>query len=353
MATAEYDARWLLAELKCLNCQPPWYSYPDPNSYGTIDPIFQRDGIVCLAYRAARRTALSRSHRKGQAQLRRNLQALDNTPFKHKEEVVMKISDNIGPELRQRILAWVDLPVPNPRKRPRAHDESMSPRTRSSEAVTSTLSSREHDSADTSQIHRSPSITETNADSSQRIPICVDTSAQKASLEHSFSTTPVSKAKETLPDQLYRILEKSYSYEQETFVAHIGMSYKNSDICQLTLNIHSGHVESCANTLFGVRLETTNGLRYINSGNAQILPSTWATISGCRARAIAPFFGQLLDTAIRESPTYQEDVMALCSDHTRAVSMVISQDANDAGVLILHTNLYTCVNIWDQLHSVE
>ncbi|KAI0418462.1 hypothetical protein F5X98DRAFT_338122 [Xylaria grammica] len=344
---ADRDAEWLFAELERYNRRPPWYLESDPDDYGAIDPIFQGDSLICLAYRGARRRARGQARFYGQAALRVKIQELNGAPSKHKEAVVRKLLDIISPELRLSVETWAGHPYR--KKRPR--DEVMSPpRTRSPEATAATTSPLVPNFPNTPQIRRSLGTVEHTAPTSRHISTRAATSPPKAGAEHSFSITAISKAKAILPDELFRNLEKSYSYEHETFVAHIGMSYKNSDNCEITLRIHSGAVERCAETLFGIRLKTINGLRYITLDNTQILPITKAVISGCKISAITPYFGQPLDAAIRESPTYNEDTMALFSDQTRAVSLVVSQDVNDAGLLILHTNPFGCVHIWDQLY---
>ncbi|KAI1357632.1 hypothetical protein F5Y08DRAFT_346519 [Xylaria arbuscula] len=346
----ESDAKWLLDELERYPRRPPWYSEPEPDNYGIIDPIFKRDDLFHLVYRAARRRARGATRFNGQAKLRRNIEKLNSAPSEHKEAVVTNLLDTISPERRHEVQLWQNEKGRRKKKRP-AHscDEFVSPpRTPSLETAATRTSQAIDDTPNTPLVHQSPGATDNSF--TMQASICVGTSRQTNDPEHSFSTTLVAKAKAVLHGPLFRVLERSYSHEHETFVAHIGMSYENADNCQLNLEINSGKVESYAETLFDTHLETRDGLRYITLGNTRILPNPKATISGCKTSAIASCFGQLLDSAVRESPLYKEDTTALFSDHTRAVSMVVSQNANDAGLLVLHTNLLTCVDIWARLY---
>ncbi|RWA05049.1 hypothetical protein EKO27_g10049 [Xylaria grammica] len=107
---ADRDAEWLFAELERYNRRPPWYLESDPDDYGAIDPIFQGDSLICLAYRGARRRARGQARFYGQAALRVKIQELNGAPSKHKEAVVRKLLDIISPELRLSVETWVGHP---------------------------------------------------------------------------------------------------------------------------------------------------------------------------------------------------------------------------------------------------
>ncbi|KAI1158986.1 hypothetical protein F5B18DRAFT_638747 [Nemania serpens] len=351
MDTAEIDVDWLLNELNRYNRRPPWLNETEPDGFGPIDPIFLRDSVVCLAYRSAKRRALGSTRFDGQAKLRRKVQELDGAPLDYKEAIVMKLSDIISPELRQEVTSWAD--KPQRKKRTRTRSESMSLQPSSSEIPTITHMTG-------TPTHESPYMQPTLGtpapgaeDVSPSVPQSSSSAHTQTNLSrHSFSTSTMSKARAVLSDDLFHALSTTYSKEQQTWVACIGVSYSNEDDCQITLDIHSRNIERFAERLFGVQLETDSGLRYIIRGNTQILPSPKAMIQGCKLDVIPLFFGPLLDQAVRESPIYAKDRMEL-SEYTRAVSMLVSHDANDVGVLVVHTNPCMCVKIWDMLYTAQ
>ncbi|KAI1159280.1 hypothetical protein F5B18DRAFT_637474 [Nemania serpens] len=371
MDTAEIDVDWLLNELNRYNRRPPWLNETEPDGFGPIDPIFLRDSVVCLAYRSAKRRALGSTRFDGQAKLRRKVQELDGATPDDKEAIVMKLSDIISPELRQEVMSWADKPQRKKRQctsyipcfRTHSHSshcpgtrtrsESMSLQPPSSEipTITHVTGTPTHESPYMQPTLGTPAPSADNG--SPSVPRSSSSAhAQTSRSRHSFSTSTMSKARAVLSDDLFHALSTTYSKEQQAWVACIGVSYSNEDDCQITLDIHSRNIERFAERLFGVQLETDGGLRYIIRGNTQILPSPKAMIQGCKLDVIPPFFGPLLDEAVRESPIYAKDRMEL-SEYTRAVSMLVSHDANDVGVLVVHTNPCICAKIWDMLYIAQ
>ncbi|KAI0399060.1 hypothetical protein F4802DRAFT_591141 [Xylaria palmicola] len=370
MATGEDDTHWLIHEIERYTRRPPWLNEPD--FFDPIDPIFQRDAVIYLAYRGAKRRAFSSTRFDGQALLRKRIQELDNATSTTKEALVMELSKLINAETRNTVTSWTG---PNKKKRLRTHSKSTSPPptgvgvTISDSSYIQSLSIRDttHSKStspsstgvgaavDNSSRLRSLNTRDSDAVPGSSIPVKNTTQfaipaeeTQRNSRQHSFSTVSISEAKAILPDQLFQALKKSYSVEQEKFVAYMGMSYRNADDCELTITVGSGNIERFAETLFDLRLQTNDNLRYIYSGNSQITPGTTATICGCIIDVLQPFFGQLINNAIRESPRYMKDIMEQ-ANYTQAVSMEVSHDITDVGVLVIHLNLFQCVNIWNIL----
>ncbi|KAI1302945.1 hypothetical protein F5Y03DRAFT_360439 [Xylaria venustula] len=110
--------------------------------------------------------------------------------------------------------------------------------------------------------------------------------------QQSFPTTHIARAKEILPNHLFRALEVSYCPEQDDFVAHIGMTFENNDSCLLTLGIQSGSLTSIMETWFGIDVEINNKTRLIRlPGGIGVEPRPTATIKGLDLDAVELLFG--------------------------------------------------------------
>ncbi|KAI1358875.1 hypothetical protein F5Y08DRAFT_103504 [Xylaria arbuscula] len=339
MATEE-DTRWLIDELERYNRRPPWFNESDDFD---PDPIFKGDAVVYLAYRGAKRRALGSTRFDGQASLRKKVQELDNASSSFKEALVTRLSKIISPELRQEVASWAEKP-----SRKKRRNKSMSPLSTDAASSThdpsSTLETPEHQpphNAAESRLAIAPPRPATET-TQVLMPIAID---EQRPPQHSFSTTSVSKAQSILPDHLLRALDNQYSIEQETFLAPVGLSYDNSDTSLLTLTILSDHVERIATTIFGVEFQAVDGGRYISHGISDIEPHT---ITRCPISAVGPFLGEQLNHAVLASPTFAKDRFERPNE-TRAVSIRISQNRSDVGVLLIKTNLFWCVNIWNIL----
>ncbi|KAK5637550.1 hypothetical protein RRF57_013265 [Xylaria bambusicola] len=342
MATEE-DTRWLIDELERYNRRPPWFSEPD--FFDPVDPVFKGDDVVYLAYRGAKRRALGSTRFDGQANLRKKVQELDNASSIYKREVVTRLSNLISPELRKEVASWAEKP-----SRKKRRNKSMSPP--STEAASST--NDPPSTLETPDSYQPPyNATESRLTiapprpAKQTTPVFMPITIEKEQhpSQHSFSTTYVSKAQNILPDHLLRVLDNRYSIEQETFLAPIGMSYENADTSLLTLTILSEHIERIAKMIFNVQFQTIDGARYISHDTSDIEPHT---ITRCPISAVAPFLGETLNQAVLASPTFAKDSFERPNE-TRAVSIRISQNRSDVGVLLIKTNLFSCVNIWNTL----
>ncbi|KAI0156752.1 hypothetical protein GGR52DRAFT_583044 [Hypoxylon sp. FL1284] len=130
------------------------------------------------------------------------------------------------------------------------------------------------------------------------------------------------------------------------FVAAISMIFPRAPYtdkfgCQMALSILENKVESLAQEFFDVRLETTEGLRYVLlPGGAKVLPNPSFTLQGCRFEAISRIFGSQITDAIKASPAYQDDIKQVrrC---TQSVSMVVSHLAYEGAVV------YTSLGLWE------
>ncbi|KAI0968973.1 hypothetical protein F4678DRAFT_440552 [Xylaria arbuscula] len=173
---------------------------------------------------------------------------------------------------------------------------------------------------------------------------------QKISTEQSFSTTPnISRAKEILPNHLFRALEISFCPKQDEFVAHIGMSFENNDSCLLTLGIQSGSLKRLMETWFGIHVEMENKTRLMRLlGGIGIQPRPTATIKGFEFEAIEPCFGQQLGYGIQTSPLYKWDKMMVMR-YTKAVGIKVSGDICEGASLVLELGLAPAVRIWKAL----
>ena len=143
--------------------------------------------------------------------------------------------------------------------------------------------------------------------------------------------------------------------KQNTLVAAIAMSFPDARltmnvVCQMALEITADKIQHYALVLFGVRLETTAGLRYICIGGAQALPGPKLTLRGCKVDIIRDTFGPEVSRAIQDSPIYQDDVVINCRDCTNSVSMLISHQADEGGVILLSLGLWHGTPIMRKLY---
>ncbi|KAK5632418.1 hypothetical protein RRF57_008132 [Xylaria bambusicola] len=358
---SEDDICWLFNELERYHRRPPWFNEPDP--FDPVDPIFQRDTVVYLAYRGAKRRAIGSTRFMGQANLRQKIDELDNATPSYKEAVVSKISEMITVDLRDEVISWADERGRKKRQLcvlfhlPLFTDVDLGPRNMSatpsvpSDGVATTMTS-------TNDSPRVPSRNAMAASLTIMSPPIHPTQVPTPTLEearhnprrHSFDRLSMSKAEIILPDHLFGALDKLYSTEQETFSVRVGMEYQNADDGTLSLGISSDHIDPIAETLFGIHLLSSKKNRYYRIGKASIAPGL---VQDCAIDSILGFFGELLTGAIQASAIFELDRVNKSST-TQAVALQISHDhVNDPGILILHIGLCSFVNIWKTLSPVK
>ena len=167
-----------------------------------------------------------------------------------------------------------------------------------------------------------------------------------------FVNASLAVATHLLPRDLSNAVKRHpHPKNENTLVAAIGMSFPNNVECQMALEITPDKVQHYARSLFGVRLETAAGLRYICIGGAQVLPAPQFTLRGCKADIIPDTFGPEVSDAIQFSPTYQDDVVKNLRDCTHSVSMLISQQADEVAVIFLSLGLWLGTRIREELYK--
>lgn len=159
----------------------------------------------------------------------------------------------------------------------------------------------------------------------------------------------ISETKRLLPDYMFNAVIKRHSATRTTMVAGVTMTYYfHSDDCLMTLEILNSKVERIAHQLFGVQLEIESGVRYAVFGMAKVTPIPKLVLEGCDPNAIEQMFGEVVSRAVRASLVYQNDATTL-SEHTQAVSMLISGKADEAAILIIRMALLEGMDIAVQL----
>ncbi|KIW37292.1 uncharacterized protein PV06_10633 [Exophiala oligosperma] len=103
----------------------------------------------------------------------------------------------------------------------------------------------------------------------------------------------------------------------------------------MSIEVMVNKVEHLAMELYGVHLETHQGLRYVYfPGGAKVLPNPIITLQGCQPGKISPIFGPETLNAITANPDYQDEVKQ-GYDCTDCVLMLISQAASDGATFLL------------------
>ena len=119
----------------------------------------------------------------------------------------------------------------------------------------------------------------------------------------------------------------------------------------MTIEIAENQVEWVVGKLFGIRVETTEGLRYIRmpEGGAYVLPNPDLIIRGCPFREIS-FFGPELQHAIETSPVSRDDIKRRAS-RASAVSVLIRHQAKQGAQMFLSLGLLQGAKIKKKLYN--
>ncbi|EGY23489.1 uncharacterized protein VDAG_04927 [Verticillium dahliae VdLs.17] len=137
-------------------------------------------------------------------------------------------------------------------------------------------------------------------------------------------------------------------------VAGISMTFPRAPYtdkfgCQMAIEILENKVEWIAQKLFDVRLETTEGLRYVLlPGGTKVLPHPSITLQGGCFEVVPHIFGSETDRAITASPAHQDDVKQAMK-RTSSVSMVVSHQARNGAVIYVSLGLLEGTQIKDKL----
>lgn len=176
--------------------------------------------------------------------------------------------------------------------------------------------------------------------------------------EHIFVNASLASAKQLFPTDLLDAIRRDPDPSREIdFVAAISMVLPKTTFearleCQMTLTVTDDKVQHLARELFGIRLETTAGLRYVCASGTKILPNPKATFRGCQSGIIRSTFGDEVCSAIRTSPTYQDDARRW-RDTTDAVSMIVSHAGDDGADICLRLGLIHGTQIKQKLYDSQ
>jgi hypothetical protein len=143
---------------------------------------------------------------------------------------------------------------------------------------------------------------------------------------------------------------------EDTLAAAITMTFPSALFadkcaCQMAIEITDDKVQHFARQLFGTRLETRAGLRYVcfADGGSKIRPSPKLALQGCRRDIIPSTFGPELFHAIAAGPIYQDDAREW-RDCTDCVSMVIPHQAHEGAVIYVSLGLWEGTQIRKKLY---
>ncbi|KAK7214107.1 hypothetical protein V2G26_021285 [Clonostachys chloroleuca] len=187
--------------------------------------------------------------------------------------------------------------------------------------------------------------------------VSVETPGYFAQEEHVLVNASLTAATKLFPRDLsYAIKRNPDPRSDHDLVAAISMTfadalYMNKLDCYMALEITTDKVQHMARELFGIRLETVAGLRYVYlPGSAsKILPNPMFTLQGCGCNIIHSTFGSEVSNAIMASPKYQDD-MRHARDATDAVSMMVSLSADEGATLSVHLGLWEGTEIKKKLY---
>ncbi|KAG9249621.1 uncharacterized protein F5Z01DRAFT_472066 [Emericellopsis atlantica] len=176
--------------------------------------------------------------------------------------------------------------------------------------------------------------------------------------EHVLVNASLAVATRLLPRDLSNAIRRNPDPRNEgALVAAISMTFPNAPYtdkfgCYMAVEVTSDKVQHLARELFGVRLETMAGLRYVclAESSAKILANPKFTLQGCQCSIIPSTFGPELSNAIITGPKYQDDARQW-RDSTDAVSMVVSHSAHDGAVVYLHLGLWEGTEIKKKLYA--
>jgi hypothetical protein len=154
-----------------------------------------------------------------------------------------------------------------------------------------------------------------------------------------------------LSDSIKRIPDPK---SENNLVAAISMTFPEPPVldkqgCHMSLEVTSDKIQYLAQEIFGRRLETNAGLRYVCfADGGKILPNPNLTLKGCRRSIHQNIFGFKVSHAITTSPGYQDEAKQWrqCTD---CVSMVISAEADLGAFIYLSLGVYEGIQIKKEL----
>ncbi|KAI0157173.1 hypothetical protein GGR52DRAFT_192825 [Hypoxylon sp. FL1284] len=325
------DVSWLFECLNSCARRPMWLSSEwkqaqecDENS---TEKIFQIDFATWMIYRNAKAKAFGQVHYSGRAALRDKIQQLEDESADRKLEIAQKVHRTMDHGLRQRIMNWED----------KTHGRKRLPH---------------HQATPTRELlppSPQPLAFIQTTQAAPAAPVLARQLLADMRNDDTLLDAYISETKKLLPGYLFDALIKRHSAARTTMSAGITMTYFfHSDDCHMMLEIMNSKVERIAHQLFGVQLEIESGIRYAVFGMAKVTPIPQLVLEGCHPESIEPMFGQVVSRAVQAGSVYQHDATTL-SEHTQAVSMLISRKADDAATLVIRMALLEGIEIAVQL----
>jgi hypothetical protein len=127
--------------------------------------------------------------------------------------------------------------------------------------------------------------------------------------------------------------------------------HEQTVMCFMIIGIQASKVERVAMELFGVHVDTDNGVRcLVHSSGAVSLaaPGQYIPLQGAPPDSVRKILGQAIDGAISETPQRQREVERGIHA-TRCVSLRIPENPNDDAILNLNLGLIQGFQMKDML----
>ena len=308
-----------------------WQTLQDAGQDSTPRIFYDTGGFVAwIAYIATKNAAEDQSRFKGKSELGTSMDELETKSPDYRKAVAGAIMNGADPEVAERIQHLCERLISKSPKR-ESSERHKKRRNRSEDSA----------SSETAPIPRPAPTYRAGAHRAinHRIQHSIAEEGQllvNASLAETTKFFPLylSSAIGRIPD----------SYGNNTFAAAVSMTFPADRVttkveCQMSIEISANKVEHLAMQLFQAHVETTAGLRYLFlPDGSKALPCPKLTLRGCRQDNISSIFGSETSNAIMASPEYQNEVKQGLN-YTESVSMLISQGAEEVGVVLLSLGL--------------
>ena len=308
-----------------------WQTLQDAGRDSTPKIFYNIGGFVAwIAYIATKKAAEDKSRFKGKSDLATLMNELETKSTEYRKALAGAITNGADPEVAKRIQDLCKRLI------------SKSPTRESSQQHKKRRKRTERSTSSESALIPSPAPTYragAHGAINHRLQHSIAEEGQllvNASLAETTKFFPLylSSAIGRVPD----------SYDSNTFAAAVSMTFPADRVttkveCQMSIEISANKVEHLAMQLFQAHVETTAGLRYLFlPDGSKALPCPKLTLRGCKQDNIFSIFGNETCNAIMASPEYQNEVKQGLN-YTESVSMLISQGAEEVGVVLLSLGL--------------
>ncbi|KAK4243365.1 hypothetical protein C7999DRAFT_44813 [Corynascus novoguineensis] len=294
---------------------------------GSLERIlFEEGGFESwFAYICAKRGSEIRSHFVGKAACRNLVADLESRPADYLRQLATIVASRINPATKERV--------------GKLRPMSQQPNKR-----------RPNDSGETSATNvPSPTVTD-------HYPAAVAFPSDPAENEWVQVNASLEALRLFPPDFSDAIKRVPHPEDQNKLVAAISMTFPRTPYadrigCQMTIEIVENQVEWIVAKLFNLRVETTEGLRYIriSGGGAYVLPSPDLVIRGCLSENIS-LFGSEVQHAIKTSPLSRDDIKRQAY-RVNAVSIMLHHQASDGAKICLSLGLWEGGELKKQLYG--